>query len=628
MTIGSESRVKNGGRGDENKMFLHALLTLEGNVQMVQGIMLDSVSNFEPKDIKSTFLDFYKDKFNCHDSPCSSLQFTDLLKHDIQSFVVCFFSTGMFLQGSNLAFITLIPKVSNPLFIKDYRPISLIGIHYKIVAKILANRLSKIINSIISLEHFAFITGRQILDGPLILSETIDWYKKRKKKMMLFKVDFEKAFDFVSEGLHMALNDDVAANMFHGVKVGSPDGLGLTVISDSHKGLIEAVKNWLANAEHRHCCRHICKLKKQMNWHCAAFENGISESFNGKIMAARGKPIITMLEDIRVYVMQRNWNMSKQASELQDQITPSIRKRLDHLKVEQRKWQVFASGYQVAEVRRRDHAFGVNLITRSCDCRLWTLTGVPCAHAVAAYMKQKIDPDLGVSNSYSQSKWFDTYKFSIKPVYGYKMWKPTRNTPPLPPIVKTIPRRPRKNRIKHPSEQEHEHSVSRAATLRSTSRGRGSTSKVQAEGRVVNKHKFGRDQQAYGVVGSTQQGGGSTSRGGGSTSRGASSSSRGGRVISRGGYSSKRGGISTSIDSEEYQYKKDIQAEREVMQETMLEERKKQEEREHNGRIYTKWDDLMVNLVSGGEFMDTRPTLSKLAAVDEAIAEHNQNQNI
>ncbi|GJS51727.1 hypothetical protein Tco_0625089 [Tanacetum coccineum] len=177
------------------------------------------------------------------------------------------------------------------------------------------------------------------------------------------------------------------------------NGLGLTVISDSHKGLIEAVKTWLANAEHRHCYRHIyanfkrksmmkeirdldakayaylmerdpstwCKAFFQTDRHCTSFENRISESFNGKIMAARGKPIITMLEDIRVYVMQRNWNMSKQASELQDQITPSIKKRLDHLKVEQRKWQVFASGYQVVEVRRRDHAFGVNLITRSCD---------------------------------------------------------------------------------------------------------------------------------------------------------------------------------------------------------------------------------------------------------------------
>ncbi|GJY09334.1 hypothetical protein Tco_0377519 [Tanacetum coccineum] len=58
-----------------------------------------------------------------------------------------------------------------------------------------ANRLSKVIDSVISHEQSAFIAGRQILDGPLILSEVIDWYKKRKKKMLLFKVDFKKAFD-------------------------------------------------------------------------------------------------------------------------------------------------------------------------------------------------------------------------------------------------------------------------------------------------------------------------------------------------------------------------------------------------------------------------------------------------
>ncbi|GJZ07007.1 putative RNA-directed DNA polymerase, eukaryota, reverse transcriptase zinc-binding domain protein, partial [Tanacetum coccineum] len=85
-------------------------------------------------------------------------KFWDLLKHDLQSFVVRF---------------------------------SLL-----IVSKILANRLSKVIDSIISPEQYVFITGQQILDGPLILS--VDWYKKRKKKMILFKVDIEKAFDFVS----------------------------------------------------------------------------------------------------------------------------------------------------------------------------------------------------------------------------------------------------------------------------------------------------------------------------------------------------------------------------------------------------------------------------------------------
>ncbi|GJU39610.1 putative reverse transcriptase domain-containing protein [Tanacetum coccineum] len=76
--------------------------------------------------------------------------------------------------------------------------ISCLRFSLQIIAKILANKLSKVVDKIVSHEHTAFITNCQILDGPLILSEVIDWYKKRKKKMLLFKVDFEKAFDSVS----------------------------------------------------------------------------------------------------------------------------------------------------------------------------------------------------------------------------------------------------------------------------------------------------------------------------------------------------------------------------------------------------------------------------------------------
>ncbi|GKB88076.1 RNA-directed DNA polymerase, eukaryota, reverse transcriptase zinc-binding domain protein [Tanacetum coccineum] len=101
-------------------------------------------------------------------------------------------------NGANSSFFTLIPKVNNPTLITDFRPISLIGIHYKIIAKILANRLSKVIDKIVSKEQSAFIAGRQILDGPVILSEIIEWYKKQKKKLLIFKVDFEKAFDSIS----------------------------------------------------------------------------------------------------------------------------------------------------------------------------------------------------------------------------------------------------------------------------------------------------------------------------------------------------------------------------------------------------------------------------------------------
>ncbi|GKB10222.1 hypothetical protein Tco_0844145 [Tanacetum coccineum] len=80
---------------------------------------------------------------------------------------------------------------------------------------------------------------------------------------------------------------------------------------------------------------------------------------------------------------------------------------------------------------------------------------------VAAFLHFKLNPDDGVSSWYTQSKWFDTYHFSIKLFYGSKMWKKNQNTPPLPPIMKRMPGRPRKNRIPHHTKEVNKHSISR-----------------------------------------------------------------------------------------------------------------------------------------------------------------------
>ncbi|XP_071719506.1 uncharacterized protein [Rutidosis leptorrhynchoides] len=124
--------------------------------------------------------------------------FWDLLKEDVIKFVNCFHASGYIPNGCNSSFFTMLPKVDSPLLVKDYRPISLIGIQYKILAKILASRLSLVIDSVISNNQSAFVKGRQILDGPLIINELVDWCKRKKKQAMLLKVDFEKAFDSIS----------------------------------------------------------------------------------------------------------------------------------------------------------------------------------------------------------------------------------------------------------------------------------------------------------------------------------------------------------------------------------------------------------------------------------------------
>ncbi|GJW43442.1 reverse transcriptase domain, reverse transcriptase zinc-binding domain protein [Tanacetum coccineum] len=81
---------------------------------------------------------------------------------------------------------------------EDYRPISLIGCMYKILSKLLATRLSKVIHKLIRPNQTAFLAGRQILDGTLIANEIVHCAKKEKFNLLFFKVDFKKAFDSVN----------------------------------------------------------------------------------------------------------------------------------------------------------------------------------------------------------------------------------------------------------------------------------------------------------------------------------------------------------------------------------------------------------------------------------------------
>ena len=69
---------------------------------------------------------------------------------------------------------------------------------------------------------------------------------------------------------------------------------------------------------------------------CDAMENGVSESFNAVIKDMRRMPIISMLEDIRLYVMQRLFNQRVMGMEWDLEICPSVRRELENMKVKQR----------------------------------------------------------------------------------------------------------------------------------------------------------------------------------------------------------------------------------------------------------------------------------------------------
>jgi len=99
---------------------------------------------------------------------------------------------GTFDPSFNSTFIVLIPKVHDSVFVGDYRPISLCHVMYKLVAKVLANRLKKVLAALIFPNQSAFVPGRLITNNIIVAYETLHTMNTRmrgKKGYMAMKLD-------------------------------------------------------------------------------------------------------------------------------------------------------------------------------------------------------------------------------------------------------------------------------------------------------------------------------------------------------------------------------------------------------------------------------------------------------
>ena len=124
---------------------------------------------------------------------CWSIVRTDVL-------AVCkeFHEHCQFERSLNATFVSLIPKKHGANQLKDFRPISLVGGMYKIIAKLLAKRLSTVLGRIVSPSQNAFVKGRQILDSVLIANECLDSRLQSAIPGVICKLDLEKAYDHVN----------------------------------------------------------------------------------------------------------------------------------------------------------------------------------------------------------------------------------------------------------------------------------------------------------------------------------------------------------------------------------------------------------------------------------------------
>ena len=119
---------------------------------------------------------------------------------DVVFVVLDFLNNGNMLLGVNYKNIVFSPKVKNSEKMSDFRPISLCNVNFKIISKVLENRLKQVLPQIILPTQSAFVLGCLITDNVLVAYETLHTMhskNKGKKGTLALKLDISKAYDWV-----------------------------------------------------------------------------------------------------------------------------------------------------------------------------------------------------------------------------------------------------------------------------------------------------------------------------------------------------------------------------------------------------------------------------------------------
>ncbi|KAG8377901.1 hypothetical protein BUALT_Bualt08G0081700 [Buddleja alternifolia] len=257
------------------------------------------------------------------------------------------------------------------------------------------------------------------------------------------------------------------------------------VAEDRQKGLLPAIYELLPNVEHRYCVLHMYNnfkkdhsglALKDMIWKAVRATymnqfkgvmdslkettpksdillNNMSGTFNSVIKHARSKPLLSMVEMIRIYLMKRMQSNREFISKYVGPICPKVQKTLEKLKDNRRACISAHAGSGKFEVRDMyDGRYVVDIERKTCSCRKWELTGIPCVHGVCCIASFGRVPEDYVHEFHSTTMYQKAYKYIINPVRGPHQWPQTGTPTVSGPGTIRLPGRPIKARRKEPDE--------------------------------------------------------------------------------------------------------------------------------------------------------------------------------
>jgi len=165
---------------------------------------------FNKVEFRDAIFSMHPDKCSGPDgySPGFYQHFWTLCSDDIFKECCEWLDTGQFPPDLNITNIALIPKGSSQVSMKDWRPIALCNVLYKIISKVLANRLKNVLSQCISDNQSAFVPGRSILDNAMVAIEVLYFMKAKTRgedRYVALKLDISKAYDRMDWNYLMAV---------------------------------------------------------------------------------------------------------------------------------------------------------------------------------------------------------------------------------------------------------------------------------------------------------------------------------------------------------------------------------------------------------------------------------------